>query len=1029
MALVFAPGAGLRAGTLEGEGSHERASKSKKVSFELEVLPVLERACFDCHGPHARRARGGLRLDGREALLAGGDSGPAIVPGHPDASLLLQLVRHEVELFEMPPEVDERLSDEEIEVLERWIATGADWPGGEASASDHREIDIEAGRGWWAFQPVHRPEPPAVEEPALAARVTNEIDRFVFDRLGREGLPLAPEAPRRMLLRRLYLDVLGVPPTPEELQDFVSDRDPGRWEEEVDRVLERPEYGEHWARRWLDVVRFAQTAGYEKDAEKPYTWRYRDYVIDSLNRDKPYDRFLVEQIAGDELDEVTEESLVASGFHHLGVWDSEPNDPEQALLDGQDDVLRVITEGFLGVTVGCARCHDHRTDPIRQRDYYSLTAFLRGVRPYETPRFHADSSSYQLFGGEEAQARWEEKRKQKRSRLEWDLQQFASRYSTGDAPIDLQSPAFRRSLSVVERLELFRLERDLVNTESYFQGGLPWALCAREEGAEPPATHVLQRGRARARREEVQPAFPAVLCPDDASAEPEITARAGSSGRRLALAKWITSPQHPTTARVIVNRVWQGYFGEGIVATPDDFGATGLPPTHPELLDWLADELVRSSWSLKEVHRRILNSATYRLDSRFESAAAEERDPECQLHWRHRLRRMRAEELHDSLLAVADLLEPTRGGRGYFPSVPVEALAGMSRPGAGWTLSGETERNRRAVYAFVKRGLLVPFLTNFDMVDPTNPNGKRASTTVATQALTLQNGALAARCAEDLATELLPLAVQDPSEAVNALYRRVLLRLPDPDELEACLELLSTQEEAFRSLPRRLSLRPALPRRMEIDFLATVDPSRLYEGLDERWTVLRGMWGGDYNLTSEADRRLGPVALCDGFDIGEGRLELDLQLEPGCQTVAIPFGVRQRGARLAGLQLELDVEREAVRLVRLDGELGRDVLVSSARPLEVEVGIELALRIEPGHLRVDLDDELVLAAPIRTGEVDGQLGLRVVGEGMHLDAARMEAPDGAIAELRPTEGLSPELRAFSLLCQTILSLNEFAYVE
>jgi hypothetical protein len=1037
-------------------------AQEPEPDFRREVLPILERACFECHGHHARRVRGGLRMDGRDALLAGGDSGPAVVPGDPDGSLLIQLVRHEIELFEMPPDEEDRLSEEEIAVLVRWVEAGADWPGGEVAVADEREIDLEAGREWWAFQPVRRPELPAVADPELAARVANPIDRFVFARLEAEGLPIAPEAVRRVLLRRLYLDVLGLPPTPEELDDFVSDRDPDRWAREVDRLLERPEYGERWARRWLDVVRFAQTSGYEKDAEKPHSWRYRDYVIDALNEDRPYDRFLVEQLAGDELEDPTEEALVATGFHHLGPWDSEPNDREQALLDGQDDVLRVVTEGFLGLTVGCARCHDHRTDPIRQRDYYSLLAFLRGVRSYDTPDYNADTAAYRLLGDQdELLARWEQRREQQAARLAWDLEQLMERLSPGDPPVDRDDPAFRRSLPMEDRLELFRLERELERIETSFEGGLPWALVAREEGPEAPATHVLQRGRALARRDLVEPAFPPVLCPDDASAEPDIAPTAHSSGRRLALARWIASPDHPTTARVIVNRIWAGYFGRGIVATPNDFGVTGLPPTHPELLDWLAAELVEADWSLKAIHRLILNSASYRLDSRLRSALAEERDPRCELLWRHPLRRLEAEVLHDSLLAVSGLLvrpdtddgavtvEPAgssagtregglhgdrsapseaalvrrvRGGRGFFPAVPVEALAGMSRPGSGWELSEARERNRRAVYAFVKRGLPVPFLTNFDAVDPTHPSGGRATTTVATQALTLQNGALASRCAEELALELLGAHPDDPTTAVEELFRRVLLRRPDAEELAVCVELLASQEAHFRALPPRLSVRPAFPPRLEIDFLAHLEPSSMLEGPGAGWSVNAGEWGQEYNMTSEAHRERGPVAFSQELSMGEGRLELELELDRGCRFAAVLLGP-------AGLQVELDAELEAVRLVHIGRESGRVVLVSSARPLPIGAPFELTVLREAGRARIELDGELVIAASVPPPEEAGPIGLRVVGEALHLLRARVEGLDGASHTHELTPRLAPEARALSLLCLTLFSLNEFLHAE
>lgn len=912
-----------------------------EVEFERDVRPLLEASCFPCHGPHARRIRGGLMMSSREALLRGGDRGSAIAPGDSDGSLLIQLVRHEHESLEMPPEAVDRLTTAQVAVLERWVDRGAPWPEGAEVPSDRRDIDLEAGRAWWSFRPVTRPALPQAPPEGFPRRARNAIDRFVYARLAQEGLPAAPQADDRTLVRRLYIDLLGLPPTSAELETYLADARPDRYARLVDELLARPQFGERWGRYWLDVVRFAQTNGYEADSEKPYVWRYRDYVVDSFNADKPYDQFLREQLAGDELEELTDEGLVATGFYQLGVWDSEANDEEQARFDGYDDVLRTIGEGLLGVTIGCARCHDHRTDPIRQRDYFAMLAFLRNVEPYAAPSFHPESRTHRTLGGTPSEgeswdarrlARIEELQLQHRALIERHMADYVeanfARLSEPDPgraarallqeetseavalALGVDREHVRQWLPVQARLRLFRLEAELEGLERSFEGEFAWALTVFEAGPEAPPTFVHHRGRAASEVEEVRPAFLPVLCDDEQASAPDITvplatstARA-SSGRRRALARWITDPAHPTTARVLVNRLWQGLFGRGIVATPNDLGATGAPPTHPELLDWLAAELVDGGWRVKPVLRLLLNSAVYRAASRFESVEARERDRENELLWRQNMRRLDAEALHDGLLAVSGLLELERGGRGFFPHLSREALASSSRPGRGWEVSSPEERNRRAIYAFVKRGLLVPFLTVFDSPDPNNPRGRRSSTTVASQALTLLNGELAGRSAQALARELVDECGLDRARAVDRLYRRVLLREPTPGERDLATAFLERQAKGFAALSPRSTFRAAMPRRVDEDYMPHLAAEDYLFGPREGWAYYVGSWGNPYNMTQEALPDRGPFALLEALPIRSGRLSFELTLDEGCTRAAVLLkawaeggGVARHGAR------------------------------------------------------------------------------------------------------------------------------------
>jgi hypothetical protein len=683
--------------------------------FENKVRPVLVQNCVKCHGP--ARHRGGLRLDSRAALVVGGDQGPAVVPGEPDQSLLVAAVRQSGEL-KMPP--SGKLPARQIGDLVRWVRMGAPWPGRPTTAVTPAAGVTNAAqeRPHWAFLPVRRPPVPPVT-------AGNPVDAFMRARLQARGLRLSGPATRRELIRRVYFDLVGLPPTPQEVDAFVTDNQPGAWEALIDRLLASPHYGERWGRHWLDVVRFGQTHGYERDDEKPNAWRYRDWVIRSFNDDEPYDRFVREQLAGDELEPVTDGSLTATGFFHLGAWDDEPDDARQSEFDNLDDMVSTTGEAFLGLTVGCARCHDHKFDLIPQEDYYGLLAFYRNIRPCRPGK---------------------------------------------DMDATIQSPL----------------------------AGGGKTLAVRERGAKAPPTHVLVRGNAATPGRPVEPHFPAVLCAPGQAAAPRISPAAGggSCGRRRALAEWVASADNPLTARVLVNRVWQHHFGRGLVATPNDFGRNGAPPTHAELLDWLAAEFMAGGWKLKRLHKLILLSDTYRQSSRVADQPAAGTDPGNTLWWRQDLRRLEAEVIRDALLAVSGRLNPAMGGRGFFPTLPQEVLSTQSMPGNGWGASDSREQDRRSVYIFVKRTLLVPLLETFDFANPDRPVAARTTTTVAPQALLLLNSRFMDEQSAAFADRLLRADGEAPQRNVERAFQLALGRPPERREHDLALGYLGRARAA-----------------------------------------------------------------------------------------------------------------------------------------------------------------------------------------------------------------------------------------
>ncbi|NRA95630.1 MAG: DUF1553 domain-containing protein [Planctomycetes bacterium] len=1023
------------------------AAQDGVTFFKKEIRPLLQAHCVKCHGNGAS-FKGGLRLTHRTFLIAGGQSGPAVDSDAPKRSRLLQMVSYKDDHHRMPP--TGKLPQEKLDALHRWVEMGAPWPDGpvpEVLAPEKKKLGRDDGLAGWAYSELTRPEEPAVADKQWA---TSGMDLFILDTLERAGLTPAPAADKVTLIRRASYDLIGLPPTREEVRAFVQDRRPDAFARVLDGLLSRPQYGEKWGRHWLDLVRYGETNGYERDSDKRHVWRYRDWVIDAFNKDKPYDRMITEQLAGDELDDVTPESIVATGFLRLMQWDDEPGQGNlQARYDVLDDILVTSTEAFLGMTIGCARCHDHKGDPISQEEYYQFMSYFVGmtemsingvftpiasseeeqVRAVAEKKKQADEariveemralegqylSRLAARAGEAGQGdlvglkyrfyrdTWETMpdfdmllaesqgelpsglldltvasreesigvvyegklrvpragrytfnfktrmhprlvldgdevmgRESKRSgglwratvalnaglipfrvdywnrakghgleawwgpasaaswryvteepgdgwhsaassRLwktgkpgfgspgtpgaavgtEWHSEEIWLRSTFDWEPSDAESlilvahhdedlevwingvPALRQSgyrvdysvfeISAAARgalkargnvlavhcrqtgggqyvhvapahrsdlgggslvdiafgrrdLSVRKAQRERKNLEGEVRkngkkilGEADWkryeelrkqrdqvrrrrlpevamAMAVQERGRNAPEMHVHVRGNAHVKGKRVQPGVPS--CLETAPPPPDPQPRERSSGRRRALAAWISNPKNPVTSRVAVNRVFQHHFGRGIVASSSDFGEFGERPTHPRLLDWLACELVDNGWSLKKLHRTIMLSSAYRMSSRADAAALE-KDPANRLFWRFDPRRLTAEEIRDSMLWVAGILNLKMGGPSFYSLMPREVLATSSRPNQVWGKSSDEERHRRSIYIKVKRSLLTPILSNFDLADTDRACPVRFNTTTPTQALHVLNGEFTRLMADAFARRL-----------------------------------------------------------------------------------------------------------------------------------------------------------------------------------------------------------------------------------------------------------------------------------
>jgi hypothetical protein len=692
---------------------------ANQPDFNREIAPLLSRHCLECHS--GAEPSGKLSLLTHEGFLKGGESGALTDSSHPEKGELI----HRVSEGLMPPKKQgksRKLPDADIALLRAWIASGAPWPKGRVLDPFEMSTEARGGRDLWSLQPVRRPP--------LPSRVSadNPIDAFIRRALEAKRFVPAPSADPRTLVRRLYVDLTGLPPTVDQVNAFARDPSPSAYEALVDRLLASPRFGERWGRYWLDIARYAETCGYERDQVKPNVWRYRDWVIRAFNQDLPYDEFIMAQLAGDEMPGHNEESLVATGFLRLGTWNDEPNDAEEYKYERLEDMVHVTSTAFLGLTVKCARCHDHKFDPISQADYYRMAgAFWAGyIQPGQGSLGGPDAKALgvEVFGWTDA------------------------------------SPA-------------------------------------------PPPLPLLLKGDPKRPGKPVEPATMSFL-PQLAREVTPAPAGSKTSQRRRQLAQWITDPRNPLTARVWVNRLWQFHMGQALVRSPDNFGFTGEKPTHPELLDWLADELVAGGWRSKRLHKLIVMSKTYQQSSTHpaQDRYAQE-DFSNRLWWRAERRRLDADALRDSLLAVSGLLDLRRmGGPSFAPVISADALEGLSMKGQAWKASPTEEQGRRSVYMFSKRSLLSPMATVFDFPDTTLPCGQRDVTVVAPQALALLNNATVHEQSRALAKRVLATAEgKDAKSRIARAWQLALGRNPIAAETSAAMAHLLRQRDHFSKLP------------------------------------------------------------------------------------------------------------------------------------------------------------------------------------------------------------------------------------
>ncbi len=793
----------LALATLAGGWLHAAEPSAAGMEFfEKRIRPLLADRCYKCHSAAAEKVKAGLLLDSRAGLLKGGDTGPAIVPGSEDQSLLIQAVRWADKDLQMPPK--KKLSDPEIADLTSWVKMGALWPVGDEPVvvAAKKEFKItDRDRAHWAFQPVKKPVVPVVKN---NAQVANPIDAFIIARLEAKGLAANPPADKRALVRRVYYDLTGLPPSPREVEAFVADQSPRAWENLVDRLLASPHYGEQWGRHWLDLVRFAESNSYERDGAKPNAWRYRDYVIQAFNDDKPYDCFIREQLAGDEFTDATADSIIATGYYRLGIWDADPADKELARYDMLDDIVATTGQVFLGLTVDCARCHDHKIDPIAQRDYYALLSFFHNVNHYKNggPTDEVPLPTTPDAVNDSAQLERETKRKELEVEAGELEEQFRLLAAPDKPPGSKQLPGLirKQGASVLgaeafSRYQKLRSELKALLTAATSAGA---ALAVTEAGANPPETFILERGNPANQGEKVAPAFLQVLAPP----APGITQPPSgkSSGRRTALANWIASAENQLTARVMANRVWQHHFGRGLVRSSSNFGTQGDSPTHPELLDWLASEFTAHGWSVKTLHRLILTSNTYRMSSR-PSPAALSADPRNDQLSHFDMRRLTAEEIRDSILAVAGVLNEKMSGPGVYVDIPKEVLAGQSRPGSGWGKSLPQEQARRSIYIHAKRSLITPILAAFDAAETDHSTPVRFTSTQPTQALGMLNSTFINAQAANLAARVRREAGDDPARQVRLALDLVTARPTSEIDVRRGVQLIATLGEQDGASP------------------------------------------------------------------------------------------------------------------------------------------------------------------------------------------------------------------------------------
>jgi cytochrome c553 len=736
--------------------------------FEKKVRPVLVKHCYACHSAEAKKLKGELHLDTRAGVLAGGSSGPAVVPGEPDKSLLIRAVRHADESLRMPKE---KLSDAEIADLEAWVRMGA--PDPRTGTAVSTRLDLAKAREFWSFRPVK--DPPVPKLSTQYSVLSNPIDAFILAKLTEKGLTPAPPADKRTLIRRATFDLTGLPPTPEEIDAFLKDDTPDAFAKVVERLLASPAYGERWGRHWLDVVRYSDTAGDNSDYPIPQLYRYRNWVIDAFNRDLPYDEFIRQQIAGDLLPSKDEAAryakLIATGYlantRRFGSYE----DARYPWYLTYEDTIDNLGRAFLGLTIGCARCHDHKFDPLSQEDYYALYGFFQSTR-YPRPGIELDKvqRDFVPLAPAETVAAAEKERREKLGTADARIKSLESAEKRAFA----LSAAAAAGLTV--KVRAAKRERDdLAKKPLPFETAYAVAE-AKAEGKKKVGNACVQlKGDPDHPGKEVARRFPTVL------GGQTLPSTATGSGR-LELANWIADPKNPLTARVMVNRIWHYHFGRGLVRTPSNFGTLGERPTHPELLDYLAARFVEAGWSVKALHRLIMLSRTYQRSSS-DHAENAHTDANNDSLWRFDRRRLDAESIRDALLSVSGNLDRSVGGPHPFPAPPTWDFT-QHKP-----FKAVYDTNRRSVYLMTQRIQRHPFLALFDGPDTNASTATRVTSTTPLQALYLMNDPFVHAQAKAFASRL--LGERPEAGRIERAYLLLYGRPPTDDEASAARDYLT----------------------------------------------------------------------------------------------------------------------------------------------------------------------------------------------------------------------------------------------
>src|SRR5262245_11148592 len=795
-------------------------NQESATELSRRAYVILRQNCFGCHGA---AKMSGLDLRTAESVLAGGDNGKVIEPSDASASRLYQFITHQSKPA-MPP--GKKLPDAAIETLRRWIESGASFDGFEKEAAASKDGEpvklIERPitpeeRGFWAFQPPRRSPEPRVSHPGRGA---NPIDAFLLAKMKAKGLKPSPRADRRTLIRRAYLDLTGLPPAPEEVEAFVKDSSPGAWERLIDRLLASPHYGERWARYWLDLVRYADSGGFEFDVDRPDAWRYLDDVVKAFNDEKPYDQFIREQLAGDEYAPDSQEAMIATGFLRLGPEGG--GGGERGRQDALDDLITTTSLTFMGLTVGCARCHDHKFDPIPQKDFYRIQAIFAPTRPVSYPLVGADVVAAHRAETQRIEGLQRPLKKAKEEleapHLKALVEEAVSRLPeymqiAWRTPPEKRTPGQRLNVQQIKKtLEDDSLSQKLTEKEIVARmpaedkrkhqelveqikaldrqkpKPYPTARAIGESGPKPGPTYFLYRGAPDAKGPAVTPGALSVINETDYEF-PAPPPNAKSSYRRRGLVEWLTSRQNPLTARVMVNRIWQHHFGEGIVRTPSNFGKLGEPPTHPELLDWLAVEFMNGGWSVKRMHRLMMTSQAYQMASD-DVAADVAIDPENRLLWRMPRARLEAEIIRDQILAVAGNLDGALGGPCVYPHIDPKLFQSSTKRTWPGKPDDDPSTWRRSLYVYSKRSIRYPLFEAFDQPNLINSCDRRNNSTIAPQALLLMNNNFVLTEAKYFAERLRREAGDDARAQARKAYRLALGRAPTAFELAKTVEFI-----------------------------------------------------------------------------------------------------------------------------------------------------------------------------------------------------------------------------------------------